>query len=235
MKASREHGTVMLECLIVLPIMLGCIMAIAQMAQIWTAKQVVQYAAYSAARAARTANSLKRQQSVRVKVVDISGNVLSTSIGTVSLSDAEIRAAKAAAAVMSSMNELVARRSDDHSAMLLEGLGNAGNGSFGNTTLKFGDYYVTATVKYNLPLWIPKMWEAAPLLLGGEYGRSIGENGGFSGSQLPIVQKCVLPLPYKTGGVEVRGASGVRTTTFGPYPIKDCRADELFIYCPVNR
>jgi Flp pilus assembly protein TadG len=58
---TDDRGSVMLEAVFVFPIVLALIFGAAQVAHIWTARQVVQYAAYSAARAAMVAEQSEMQ------------------------------------------------------------------------------------------------------------------------------------------------------------------------------
>ena len=56
MRGRGEHGSVMMETVLVMPILFVLIMGVLQLAQIWTARQIVKYAAYCAARATLTSN-----------------------------------------------------------------------------------------------------------------------------------------------------------------------------------
>ena len=55
----------MLESIICLPILLFCIMAIAQFAQIWITKHIVFYSAFCAARATLTCNASMAQEEAK--------------------------------------------------------------------------------------------------------------------------------------------------------------------------
>ena len=52
MKKADNNGSVLMECVLVMPILLFIILGIAQLSYIWVAKLMTHYAAYSAARAA---------------------------------------------------------------------------------------------------------------------------------------------------------------------------------------
>lgn len=52
MKQMNNHGSVLMECVLVLPLLLLLILGIAQFSHIWVAKLMTGYAAYSATRAA---------------------------------------------------------------------------------------------------------------------------------------------------------------------------------------
>lgn len=59
---DSRNGSVLLECVLVLPLLLLLICAVLQFAQIWTARQVVVYAAYCATRATLSVHPVERER-----------------------------------------------------------------------------------------------------------------------------------------------------------------------------
>ena len=57
----KERGSMLMECILVLPIQLLLVMGVVQFAQIWTARYVTSYAAYCAARATLSTNPVNHQ------------------------------------------------------------------------------------------------------------------------------------------------------------------------------
>ena len=60
-----NRGTVLLESLMTLPLLLVCIMGVAQFAHIWITKHMVFYSAFCAARATLTCNSMTAPEEAR--------------------------------------------------------------------------------------------------------------------------------------------------------------------------
>lgn len=58
---GKERGSMLMECVLVLPVQLLLVMAVVQFAQIWTARYVTSYAAYCAARATLSTNPANHQ------------------------------------------------------------------------------------------------------------------------------------------------------------------------------
>lgn len=179
---GRRKGSMLLECGLALPMVFVLVLAVVQFAQIWTARHVLAYAAYCAARATLSARPLQQMERARAAAEDVCSWVNPSGLPG---------AADDARVEVPGWGEIpgsdsIAERIDvefDAASFAADVAGRSTGVS-------------CVSVTYRYPLVIPVVGRLIVLLTGRTDGaeRATDDGSPF----LALKETCVLPLPYST-------------------------------------